>query len=297
MATSRAKRVGPLVRAAAARRAVAVSSVIGLAASCGGSATATVSPSDIGHVHDLVVEGGGNTLLVATHRGLLRLSDGQYQAVGDEIHDLMAMAEMPGGDLVASGHPDLRLEQYRVDGAPSFLGLVRSADRGETWDVVDLLGEADFHALVAIGDGVIGADSSGTVWRFDADGDGRPVGALPFDANDLAVSIDDPAELVATSWDGEMAFSDDAGQTWQIRADAPAIIELEWLAAGITGATATGELFTAPASAGPFEPAGDAPLDVQSLLVTDAGTWVATHGGQIHRREVDGTWTQLVRSD
>ncbi len=297
MTTSRAGRVGSLKRATASERALALAAVIGLATSCGESADATVSPSDIGHVHDLVVEGEGNMLLVATHRGLLRLSDGQYRAVGDEIHDLMAMVEMPDGDLVASGHPDLRLEQYRVEGAPSFLGLVRSADDGETWDVVDLLGEADFHALVATGDGIIGADSSGTVWRFDSDGDGQPVGALPFDANDLAVSIDDSAELVATSWDGELALSDDAGQTWELLAGMPAIIEVEWTAAGITGATAAGELFTAVTPSGPFERAGDAPSDIQSLLVSDAGTWVATHGGQIHRRELDGSWAQLVRSD
>ncbi len=295
MTASHGKPTGLLARSSARRRAVALAAVVGVTASCGGGSATTVAPADIGHVHDLVVE--GDDLLVATHRGLLRLADGRYRAVGAEVHDLMAMAAMPDGDLVASGHPDMRLEKYRIDGAPPFLGLVRSADGGENWAIVDLLGEADFHALAITDDGIIGADSSGTVWRFGADGTGRPVGSVPFDANDLAGSPDDPAVIVATSWDGELASSDDAGRTWEIRADAPALIEIEWTAAGITGATASGELFTAAVPSGPFESAGDAPEDIESLLVRDAGTWVATHGGQIHRRAADGTWAPLVRFD
>jgi hypothetical protein len=269
--------------------------VLGLTAGCGGETVATVAPEDIGHVHDLVVDDDG--LLAATHRGLLRLTDGTYRAVGDEIHDLMAVATMPNGDLVASGHPDLRLEKYRVDGAPSFLGLARSADDGETWDVVGLLGEVDFHALVATEAGILGGDSTGTVWRFDSDGEGQPVGSIPFDINDLAISLDDPAVIVATSWDGELAISEDAGQTWELQPDAPAIVEIEWTVAGLTGASTTGELWAASDPSGPFEPAGEVPDDVESLLVNEAGIWVATHGGHIHRRDDDGSWVPLVGTD
>jgi hypothetical protein len=127
------------------RHLPAVGLVAVLIAGCGGDAGNSVAPSDIGHVHDLIPDSGG--LLVATHRGLLRLDDGSYRRVGDEAHDLMAMARDPSGDIVASGHPDLRLERYRVDGAPSVLGLVRSPDEGETWEIVGLLGEVDFHAI------------------------------------------------------------------------------------------------------------------------------------------------------
>lgn len=263
-----------------------------LVAACSGDAGDTVTPSDIGHVHDLIVD--DDTLLVATHRGLLRLVDGSYRRVGDEVHDLMAMTRDPDGDIVVSGHPDLRLEQYRVDGAPSFLGLARSSDGGVNWEIVGLLGEADFHAIALTGTGLLAGDSTGTIWRFDGDGDGQPVGAVPFDINDLAVSPDDAAMLVATSYEGEVAVSDDAAQTWEIERDAPPIIEVEWTDGGVLGATAAGELWVAPSPAGPFERVGAVPGEVDTLLVNGDGIWAATYGGQIYRQEND-SWAPLVR--
>ena len=255
----------------------------------------TVRPSDIGHVHDMVVD--GDTLLVATHRGLLRVEDGVYRLVGDQIHDLMSMTELDGEVLMASGHPDLRLEEYRVDGAPPFLGLITSSDGGTTWDAVGLLGEADFHALDVAGEVILGGDSTGTVWRLNPDGGGQPVGSIPFDINDLAISPDDPAVVVATSWEGEFALSEDAGRTWEMQNDAPPLFEIEWTAIGLTGASVSGELWRAPAPTGPFERAGEAPADVETLLVHDDGVWVANHGGQLHRRNEDGSWSSLIRTD
>lgn len=262
---------------------------------CGSASSSSVTPTDIGHIHDLVVD--GDTLLVAAHRGLLRLDDGSYRFVGDEAHDLMAMTEESSGDLVAGGHPDRRLEQYQVDGARSYLGLVRSGDDGESWDIVGLLGETDFHALVVTDVGIVGGDSAGTVWQFDAAGNGQPVGTIPFDINDIAVSPDDPAAMVATSYDGDVAVSGDGGQTWAVRPGGPGILEIEWTAVGLTGLTAAGEVWTATDPVGPFEQGGRAPEGVESLLVNDAGMWVATHGGQIHRRDADGFWVPLVRTD
>lgn len=275
--------------------AVALFALVAVGAACGGDAEVVVRPSDIGHVHDVVVD--GDTLLVATHRGLLRVEDGVYQLVGDQIHDLMSMTELDGGALMASGHPDLRLEEYRVDGAPLFLGLITSSDGGTTWDAVGLLGEADFHALDVAGEVILGGDSTGTVWRLNPDGGGQPVGSIPFDINDLAISPDDPAVVVATSWEGEFALSEDAGQTWELQTDAPSLFEIEWTATGLTGASVSGELWSAPTPTGPFERSGEAPADVETLLVHDDGVWVANHGGQLHRRDEDGSWSPLIRTD
>lgn len=276
------------------RSLVAVVAVVGLVAGCGNGDGDAVPPSEIGHVHDLIVD--EDALLVATHRGLLRLDDGSYRRIGAEVHDLMAMTRDPSGDIVASGHPDLRLEQYRVEGAPSFLGLARSPDDGQTWEILSLLGEADFHAIVPNETGLLAGDSTGTIWRFDPDGDGQPVGSIPFDINDLAVSPDNAAAVVATSYEGDVAVSDDAGQTWTLQQGPPLITEIEWTIGGVLGATVDGELWAAASPAGPFERVGDVPGEVEALLVSDDRVWAATHGGQIYRQEND-SWTPLVRSD
>lgn len=282
---------GPTLR----RSLVAVVATAALVAGCGGDSDDAVPPSEIGHVHDLVPDNDG--LLVATHRGLLRLDDGSYHRVGDEVHDLMAMDRGPSGEIVASGHPDLRLERYRVDGEPSVLGLVRSSDEGETWEIAGLLGEVDFHAFAPFEGGFLAGDSTGSIWRFDGGDDGQPVSSIPFDINDLAVSPDEAAVVVATSYDGGFAVSDDAAQTWELQDAVAPITEIEWTDEGLLGATADGELWAAPSPAGPFARAGVVPGEVETLLVHDDAVWAATRGGQVYRRQGDDAWTPLVSTD
>lgn len=228
---------------------------------------------------------------------LLRVVDDGYRVVGGQIHDLMSMTKLDGGALIASGHPDLRLEEYRVEGAPPFLGLITSSDGGTTWEAIGLRGEADFHALDVAGEIILGGDSAGAIWRLDPTGGGKPVGALPFDINDLAISPDDPVVVVATSWEFEFGLSEDAGQTWELQPDAPPAFEIEWSATGPTGASASGELWSAPAPTGQFERSGEAPGGVQTLLVQDGSVWAANDGGQLHQRTGDGSWSPLVGID
>lgn len=56
-----------------ARCGLAAVLLTGLVAACAGDDGDAVPPSEIGHVHDLIVD--ENQLLVATHRGFLRLDD------------------------------------------------------------------------------------------------------------------------------------------------------------------------------------------------------------------------------
>lgn len=241
-------------------------------------------------MHDLVPD--GDAMLVASHRGLHRLEAVRLTFVGDEVNDLMSMARLPNGSIIASGHPDLRLERYRVEGSPSLLGLIRSDDNGASWEIVDLLGEADFHALAPVPNGFFGADgASGSVWRFDSEGDGQPIGSIPFDVKDLAVSPIDDSLLISSSYDGEVAVSDDAAQTWELMDDLPLMTEIEWTADGIVGVDLNGEVWTAEGPAGPYERLRSAPDEVDALLITASGdTWLATHGGLIWRARDDGSW-------
>lgn len=145
--------------------AVALILLAGAGGACGGDAEVVVRPSDIGHVHDVVVD--GDAVLVATHRGSAARRARWASGGRGQIHDLMSMTQLDGGGLIASGHPDLWLEEHRVEGAPPFLGLITSSEGGTTWEAIGLRGEADFHALDVAGEIILGGDSAGAIWRLD----------------------------------------------------------------------------------------------------------------------------------
>jgi hypothetical protein len=94
-------------------RALALSFAVLLAvASCANDSDEVVAePGALGHIHDLVLT-DDDTLLVASHGGLYRIDEfDRAVLVGTEQHDLMSMSADADG-LLASGHPDLRLEKY-----------------------------------------------------------------------------------------------------------------------------------------------------------------------------------------
>jgi ligand-binding sensor domain-containing protein len=113
------------------------------------------------HVHGLVAEGDGS-LLAGTHAGLFRVTaDGRSALVGPTRADIMGLAIDRAGQLVASGHPE--------PGAASSnpVGLIRSSDGGRTWSTGSLSGEADFHALAARGNVVVGFDGAAVLVSSD----------------------------------------------------------------------------------------------------------------------------------
>ncbi len=261
---------------------------------CGGDSAAQIAgPGALGHIHDLVVTEAGE-LLVASHSGLYRI-DALDEAVllGTEQHDLMAMSADSRG-LVASGHPDLRLEKYIVDDHPPHLGLARSDDFGATWSVEDdLLGKHDFHAIVPTSDGIFAADSQGLIMRRDPDGVWVELGAV--EARDLAVSPLSTDEQVATAADGEVWFSDDGALTWQLAPSAPSLLEIEWSAnTPLLGASEDGSIWTASAPEGPWHETAQAPPEIETFHVQNDQWWVTLHGGAIHTSIDQGaTWSTV----
>lgn len=274
---------------------LALATVI-VAAGCGSDDTARVAQAgDLGHIHDLVLEPDGK-LLVASHTGLYRI-EGVDRAVlvGDEQHDLMAMAA-EADTLIASGHPNLLIERYRVEGRPPFLGLARSIDSGQSWQIVDLLGEADFHALVPTDIGLFAAETAGRIWFLDqASGDWSELGAV--EARDLAVNPDDPDQQLAPDYDGVVWASADRAMTWTRLDTAPSLIEIEWPFAGdIVGTTEDGRIWSAERPEGPWTETAelDSVDDVETFYVDPDGDWWATvHGGAIfHSSEGGRSWEQ-----
>ena len=212
----------------APRLAVALLAALALAA-CGGdgdgepaaeqTAPTSVAAADGGaddsgplHAHGLGPAPGGG-LYVATHTGLFRVAGGELERVGDTVQDLMGFTVADDGTLLASGHPDP--EEAAREGLPPHLGLIRSADGGETWETVSLAGEADFHALRAYGERLYGFDASNA--RLLASGDGGETWeerAQPGPVIDLVADAARPDRLLAVTPEG-LFRSTDGGRSWQ----------------------------------------------------------------------------------
>ncbi len=109
---------------------------------------------DIGtlsHIHS--VRAFGDQVILGTHEGLFQYVDEKtVRLMGKEIFDVMGLAVF-GKQLFASGHPgsDSKL--------PQPVGLLSSADGGESWKKLGLQGEVDFHLLETAGADMYGADS------------------------------------------------------------------------------------------------------------------------------------------
>lgn len=223
-----------------------------------GSGVSSPRTAAVRHVHGLEIDPADGQVRVATHHGLFRLTDGRLEKVGSSAtadRDLMGFLVIAPGTYLASGHPS---PDEVV--TPDPLGLVRSTDRGQSWQSVSLDGAVDFHALDEGPDGIYGVDAEG-VLRTSADGtrwDTRP--APP--ALDIAVEpraggraalavgggiavaeartrpeggpfVTTPGpQLVFLSWapDGELLGlspdarvfgSADGGATWAARGDVP----------------------------------------------------------------------------
>lgn len=250
---------------------------------------------DFGHIHDLVETADG-MLLAASHTGLYRIDDAETAVlVGTEQHDLMSMTAT-ADTLFASGHPDLRLPHYRVEGMPAHLGLAESTDGGRTWDVdPELLGARDFHALLPTDRGVYAADTEGHVSLRRPDGTWVELGELS--ARDLAADPDDADVLAATDDNGGMWHSFDGGQSWDSASDAPPLIEIEWTRDGrLIAADADGTIWTSTEPSARWTALANAPNGMETLLIDHDQWWVAGHGGTIHTTTDGGATWEVVYS-
>ena len=265
-----------------------------LLSACGdGTEDFVAGPGDLGHIHDLAIDDEGG-LLVASHSGLYRIEDeSRAVRIGDQ-HDLMSMVMLEGGDLLASGHPNLLMEEFRVEGQPALLGLARSTDGGRTWTELDLLGEADFHALIPHRDGLFAAETEGNIWFRDSTDGWTTLGDV--EARDLAIDPANSQLQLAPDYDATVWVSTDSASTWEAAADAPPLIEIEWASSNlILGITEAGAIWSAPTPTDPWVEIASGPVDVETFFVDNSGTWwVSVHGGTITRSVDQGSsWTTV----
>lgn len=253
----------------------------------GGSTSEVASTVDgVAHVHGLGVNPADGTLYAATHYGLFRVpADGRATRVGDKQQDTMGFTVVGPDHFLGSGHPDPTDRDLRQSGKPPLLGLIESRDAGATWTPQSLLGEADFHSLVAAHGKVYGFDSTGGRFMVSADGRSwQTRSRVPMSS--FAVDPGNGDHVVAMTEQG-LVESGDGGTSFQ-PLSGPTLVFLSWnVSQGLWGVSPTGEVYTR-AGAGwlPRQPIGGRP---QAILVTDDELYAAA--------EIDGASNILVSRD
>lgn len=257
--------------------------------------SATVSlQSQMGHIHGIEMNPADERVYVATHHGLYVLDEEGANVVGESRADIMGFTVVGPDVFLASGHP------APDDEGPANLGLIRSIDAGVTWDDVALVGESDFHALTAAGDGhIYGLDSTTGGVRVSTDGGDTWEHGATIDALDIAADPASPATLLATTETGLMV-SRDAGMTFEPADNQPPypLAFVDHVSADPNGTTVAG-VDTAGRlwrlSEGTWVPIGPENGTPEAFSAADENTYLAAFAGRVYRSSDGGTsWLPVL---
>jgi hypothetical protein len=252
-------------------------------------------------IGSLAVDPDDGTLMLGTGLGLFRADKGASTAervtgelttpdgAGPVSSNLVVRYAGPG-DLLGSGHPE-------GGGLPENLGLMRSADAGDTWESVSGLGEADFHILQARGDRVVAVRAEETDVQVSSDGGQSFDARTPPDAPlDVAFDPDDPSRMVVATQQGTFS-SEDEGKSWRPRDPIPSD-QLAWAASDALYRSDPGGLIKVSADGGAtWKDRGNVGLTVNELAADDDGTlYASVPGGEVHTSTDGGAgWKRLLR--
>ena len=226
----------------------------------------------VAHVHGLGINPADGDLYAATHYGLFRIPEnGKAVRMSEAVQDTMGFTVVGPNHFLGSGHPDANDSRLRAAGKPPLLGLIESTDGGRTWNSLSLLGEADFHSLVAAHDLVYGYDATGGRLMVSADGnEWEARSRVPL--ADFAVDPADADRLVAMTETG-LAESRDGGRTWT-SIPGPQLVFLTWHeSAGLWGVGPDGDTYERTDNG--WEPHAPLPGQPQELHVTDDEVYAA----------------------
>ncbi|MCK1998339.1 sialidase [Psychrobacillus psychrodurans] len=101
-----------------------------------------VKNSKIDHIHGLGYLNGGNDIAIATHFGLYEYGKDGWKEASSQKHDYMGFQAVREG-FFSSGHPEEGSEYKNP------LGLIKSIDKGASFEQLAFYGEIDFHYLAA----------------------------------------------------------------------------------------------------------------------------------------------------
>jgi hypothetical protein len=266
-----------------------------------GESTASGSAANA-FIGSLAVDPEDGTLMIGTGLGLFRLEQGAKKperVVGElttpdgsgPVSQSLVIRYAGPGELLGSGHPD-----EGGSPLPEDLGLMRSADDGDAWEVVGQLGEADYHILQALGDHVVAVRAEETDVLVSRDGGGsfetRTPPGMPLD---VAFDPKDPAQMVVATAQGTFSSSDGGG-SWRPRDPVPTD-QLAWGAGSLYRADPGGAIKLSTDGGDTWEERGNVGLTVNELAIDDDGAlYASVPGGEIKRSTDDGgTWKRLLR--
>jgi hypothetical protein len=251
-----------------------------------------VSSDDLVHIHRLQ-PAPDDGLYVATHTGLYLVdSGGKITALGDATHDLMGFTVAGPGDLLASGHPDLRDDSLQVQGKAPLLGLVGSSD-GARWEPLSLLGDVDFHSLVTAHDQVYGLDSQTGALMVSNDRQTWDVRARGLRLTDIAVDPADPNTLLGAGA-ASVAASADGGRSWRLVGGQQQLQYLSWNGAGLFGISPDGAVVTSNDGGVTWRQRSVLSGTPHALLITDNTVFVANQDGIYASDDGGETFTAMM---
>ncbi|MEP7334150.1 MAG: F510_1955 family glycosylhydrolase [Actinomycetota bacterium] len=276
--------------AAAALAAVLLTVVLGalwLRADNGGRSDA--ADPGLVHVHGLGLNPANKALYIATHTGLWRLPRGarEPERVGESRQDTMGFTVFGPDRFLGSGHPD-NVRQ------PPLLGLIESTDRGEDWDSISLLGEADFHVLRAVGGYVYGYDVTNARLMVSTDEGRSWTEHRPPPVIDLAPNPTNPTYVVASTEQG-LLVSRDSGARWSPLGDGVGL--LAWpVPKALYLVTGAGDVLLSDDGGRRWTRVGQIGGQPAALLAaTERTLYAAVHqGGIVGSRDGGRTWDAMT---
>lgn len=162
----------------------------------GCSASDSVEFSEVEHIHNVVTD--GQTVFAGAHSGLFQYTD-SWELVGDSF-DVMGFT-INGEQFLASGHPGPEMD------FPDPLGLISSADAGESWESLGLTGDVDFHFLRASEQTVIGVAANYGMLVSSTDGGASWNTIETTSLSDLSINPNNSQQVLISS-EGTLFLTD-----------------------------------------------------------------------------------------
>jgi photosystem II stability/assembly factor-like uncharacterized protein len=190
--------------------------------------------SGMEHIHNLMLT--DNELIIGTHQGIWSQMTGRAATrIGKSHFDVMGLATV-NEMMVASGHPGTGEENVNN------LGFRMSMNGGTAWENTSLMGQVDFHRLVASGNVVMGISAGdGALMRSKDSGKTWATLTNP-GLYDLAMDPTDSTMVIGTTQSGPL-LSIDGGKSFKAIPNSPILALVSWDKARLVGVTPAGIVY------------------------------------------------------